>query len=453
MPAPIGDPTGLGRAVGELLGRAATAGKNLWNTLNGNRTNPPAGPAQDPNSTRGRYDPNGLSLQQVIVDGAQYSIIGEPYGAYYMVNPRTIYYSLSPEYPVNPGHRIVFSAGFPIVQVDKDTVGTGYKNVIILLDEVNPSGVVTGIHTATINRLTLDTQVFIQTRPEVGTGIPVDPDFGLGVPLADPAFLPAPIPAPRPLTPGALPKPLSPSTDPANPAPVPLVVPVIPGASPVLEPVPGTPGGTTTLTRTVGKLPSPASSGLPVPSPVQLPKLPAFQPALSPAGFPQASPEPAPLTTPTDARTYGPTTVTSGGASPDLSSIAAEVGRSEQKLAALLPLLSGAPSWIDALRDGLIEALIERIKNEISGGGGGPEPGDLPGTVYAFTPPYDSGTATATGGTSLSIEPAPMAEGIAARLDAIAEALQLIAAWRVKLAKGTAPRANLTVTAYGNRDE
>jgi hypothetical protein len=108
---------------------------------------------------------------------------------------------------------------------------------------------------------------------------------------------------------------------------------------------------------------------------------------------------------------------------------------------------------VKPLRDQLIEALIERIKNEISGGGGGPKPADLPGTVYEFTPPYDSGTATATGSASLPIEAAPMAVGIAARLDAIAEALQLIAAWRVKLAKGTAPRANLTVTAYGNRDE
>jgi len=390
---------------------------------------------------------------QVVAIGTQYGVIGDPYVQVYLVNPQSINQPMSENYLIGQGSYIVFAPGTPSVQVDKDSAGLSYKNVTVLLDLVTPTGIVHGIHTARLGNLSLDTQIFIKSEPEYGTGIPVDPDIGLAVPQSDPAFLPAPIPALRPLTPGALPKPLSPSTDPANPAPVPLVAPVVPGASPVLEPVPGTPGVTTTLTRTVGTLPSPAPSGLPVPSPVQLPKLPAFEPALSPAGLPQASPEPAPLTTPTDARTYGPTTVTSGGASPDLSAIAAEVGRSEQKLAALLPLLSGAPSWVDALRDGLIEALIERIKNEISGGGSGPEPADLPGTVYEFAPPYDSGTATATGSASLPIEAAPMAQGIAARLDAIAEALQLIAAWRVKLAKGTAPRANLTVTAYGNRDE
>jgi len=415
LPGPIGDPTGLGKAVGELLNRGAKAAGDLWNTLNGNRTNPPAGPAQDPNSTRGRYDPNGLNLQQVIVDGSQYSIIGEPYGAYYMVNPQAIRYSLSPEYPVNPGHRIVFSAGFPIVQVDKDTVGTGYKNVIILLDEVNPSGVVTGIHTATINRLTLDTQIYIQTRPEVGTGIPVDPDFGLGVPEPDPAFLPAPIPAPSPVPPALLPLPINPASSPADPVRDPLIQPLIPDAVPILQPVPNQPGITTTITRTVGTLPKAVPTDLTKLAPVPLPKLPTFEPALSPAGMPQTTPAPAPLTTPTDARTYGPTTVTAGGASPDLKSIASEVGRIEQKLAALLPLLTEAPPWSD------LESVVDLIKKII----GEAEP-TFPAGEYTMTrvcevddngdplPPLKAQWIAGTG----------KLQEIEAKVDALAELLQ-----------------------------
>jgi hypothetical protein len=158
------------------------------------------------------------------------------------------------------------------------------------------------------------------------------------------------------------------------------------------------------------------------------------------------------VVTATDARQYGTQTITSGAPATSPQEVANEIGRIEQKLGLMLPLLEAGPSWLDGVRDAIANKIIQDLIEAIQGGTGSGEVGLADPVSYLFSPPYDTpGVGLAEQGV-YEIPAAGFGPATIARLDAIAEALQVMAAWRVKLSKGNAPSPNVTLTAFGIPD-
>ena len=154
-------------------------------------------------------------------------------------------------------------------------------------------------------------------------------------PNEEPAKIPpTPTPVPPPLPVPGVPTVPEPSPEP-NIAPVPSPNPApVPGPVPLPTPDPGTDPGPGEEPSVV---PTPVPPGAPGPGPIVTPISPEEPQAIDPGTGLVPQPIPLPNKTPTDQHfpVSGSPPVTSGGTRPDLSSIAAEVGRIEQKVAQL----------------------------------------------------------------------------------------------------------------------
>lgn len=236
-------------------------------------------------------------------------------------------------------------------------------------------------------------------------------------------------------------------------------------------------GPSVQVTRTVGRLRPPTVTPVrpvspavrpsswpgPAPSRIVVPSLPRSVPLTSPQVVPaikvrpEGAPEivvaPAPVTTPVWQE------VPWAGAQPigepawrpraDLESMAREMGKQEQKLAQIglkLETSTGSPLDLQPVMD-LLQAIYDSVT------GGDSEGEEISGTTYLFDPPFDTPGTGVAEAAAYEIPAAPIGEALAARLDSLADAIQLIAAWRVKLSKGNAPAANVTLTAHGTPDD
>lgn len=250
----------------------------------------------------------------------------------------------------------------------------------------------------------------------------------------------------------------------------------IPVAAKVKPPAVG-PGPSVQVTRTVGRLRPPSvtpvrpvspavrPSGWPGPAPskIVVPSLPRSVPLVSPQVVPaikvrpEGAPEivvaPEPVTTPawqevpwTGAQPIGEP---AWRPRPDLESMAREMGKQEQKLAQIglkLETSTGSPVELQPVMD-LLKAIYDSIT------GGDSEDEEIPGTTYLFNPPFDTPGTGSAESAAYEIPGAPIGEALAARIDSLADAMQLVSAWRVKLSKGNAPAANVTITAHGTPDD
>lgn len=226
-----------------------------------------------------------------------------------------------------------------------------------------------------------------------------------------------------------------------------------PDVAPLVEEVPQIGGASRQITTATGTLRKLAPAEIPRIAPLPARPIPNLQPQTTPGGGIELAPAPAPITTPNDARKYGSITVTAGQPASSPEAMAAELGRIETKLGLLLPLTLAGPSWLDGLKDAIGDRIMQEIQDALQGGDGGNENDEAPATVYSFSPPYETPGLGLAQAADYEIPANTYGPAMVARLDAIAAALQLIAPWRVKLSKGNAPTANVTLTAYGTPDE
>ena len=191
-------------------------------------------------------------------------------------------------------------------------------------------------------------------------------------PVEVPGPEPKPLPVPTPVTPTPVAPPLpvpgvptipEPSPDPQpvpapGPAPNPLPVPQ-PDPLPDTEPLPGT-------TPVPNPLPTPITPITPGPGPITTPITPEEPQLVDPEIGPVPVPDPPPTITPPDGHypVPGGPVVTPGGTRPELASIAAEVGRIEQKVARIQN-----PGGIGDLTDlvQLLLTLLSFFESPISG--------------------------------------------------------------------------------------
>lgn len=227
--------------------------------------------------------------------------------------------------------------------------------------------------------------------------------------------------------------------DPMVPAPLPSV-PALPGS----VPVPAGPLVTTPKRPAAAPALLPAAS---VPYPLETKRPSAPQQFGSDARQLPLPLAPAP-TTAEDTRRYGSTTVASGGARVDPVSMASELGRIEQKLGIIIPKLEGADlrpgpfgdSVADAIKESLIQRLVQELITALRP--------DIPGTSYVFEAPCDRAPSGLPLEHVEEIPDSDYQDAVLARLDAIASAMGETLRWRRRLCKGSAPQANLTITAF-----
>ena len=276
------------------------------------------------------------------------------------------------------------------------------------------------------------------TDPEV---VPVrEPE-----PQPDPLEVPSPdtpnappitIPKAPPAVPQAPPRP-SPFPNPTEPRTVPLPVP-IPGVPTVPEPSPDpnvvpapgpTPLPSPSPAPVPGTDPQPGEAPIPVPPQTPIPTIPATPttPDTSTPTTPDGSvaPQPTPLPNPTPPNVHFPVPgappVTDGGVRADLASIAAEVGRIEQKTAQLQSNQKDIPWW---LIGPILEALGALLEN------------DIPGTTYSLQgicEDVDEGEDQPIA--EFPVEPAKNLGAIINRLDTIDQMLQQHLAWKTPTCK------------------
>ena len=263
---------------------------------------------------------------------------------------------------------------------------------------------------------TLRTINFSNARPPRGV---TQTDFEVKFePLGDAqGFLPTPI-----WEPITTPKPTIEPEPQVQPQPLPqrtpLAPPLIPQAPPDVAPVP---------------LPTPAPTIQPAPSPLPqtnpalvpnrpatpLPTLPATDTQqISNAGELVPRKPAAIQTTPTDAHfpVSGEAPVRSGGVRPSMDSIAAEVGRIEQKIARGMQKTRDIPWWI-------IPGILELLSGFLES--------DIPGTTYQLTGVCESVEPGAEQPTAeFPVEPAKNLGAIINRLDVMDDMLQQHLAWR-----------------------
>ena len=246
---------------------------------------------------------------------------------------------------------------------------------------------------------------------------PPSPDNPNGSPIA----IPSPLPAnPQPV-PGTCPDPL-PGSTPAVPVPVLPPVP-IPGVPPITEPSPN-PDVVPAPGPAPGTDPEPDTAPLPQPNPLPIPGRPTVPtvPDTSTPTIPDGSiaPRPNPPLVPTPPGVHFPVPgappITDGGTRPDLTAIAAEVGRIEQKVARLQNG-QGFPDLSDLLF--LLPLLLEFLE------------GDIPGTTYRLQGICeDVGEEADQPVSEFPVAPAKNLGAVINRLDTIDEMLQQHLAWK-----------------------
>jgi hypothetical protein len=132
--------------------------------------------------------------------------------------------------------------------------------------------------------------------------------------------------------------------------------------------------------------------------------------------------------------------ITAIGVRPDLASIAAEVGRIEQKTGRMLQDMDKTPDWFDRLLGPLLNELKDQILDALVV--------DVPATVYGFEAPCDKDGEGEPVVHEAEIEAADYQPAIVARLDAIAEAMGVLKGWKSRTCRTSSPRSNVTVTAF-----
>jgi len=186
------------------------------------------------------------------------------------------------------------------------------------------------------------------------------------------------------------------------------------------------------------------------PTPRITPKAPPDLQPTGPDGKPLPKPNPQPQQTEAWQEVPWPGTSPIGSPAqqprPDLIGIASELGKLEQKLAKI----GGTPA--PSLDLSPLVDLLNTIIETLASGGSGGSSGLTDNNSYSFTPPYDDVAFSNAEERFYYLEPQEYGPATIARLDAIADALQVMAAWRVKLSKGNAVRPNVTLTAYGTPD-
>jgi hypothetical protein len=230
----------------------------------------------------------------------------------------------------------------------------------------------------------------------------------------------------------ATPKKKSPVVTPPLPQPV-------PGVAPLVEEVPQIGGAGRQVTTVIGTLRKLIPAEVPRIVPLPARPIPGLQREMTPAGQTLPAPAPAPATTPTDLRKYGTQTITSIGVRPDLASIAAEVGRIEQKTGRLMQEMDKTPDWFD----GLLGPLLNELKNQLLDA----LVVDVPAKTYTFVAPCDYDENGQNVKFKKEIAAADFEPAIVSRLDMIAEAIAVLKWWKQPLCRSSPPRANVTVTA------
>jgi len=186
------------------------------------------------------------------------------------------------------------------------------------------------------------------------------------------------------------------------------------------------------------------------PTPRITPKAPPDLQPTGPDGKPLPKPNPQPQQTEAWQEVPWPDTSPIGSPAqqprPDLIGIASELGKLEQKLAKI----GGTPA--PSLDLSPLVDLLNTIIETLASGGGGGDSGYTDYNSYLFSPPYDDAGVGLAEERTYEFFSDTYGPATIARLDAIADALQAMAAWRVKLSKGNAVRPNVTLTAYGTPD-
>ena len=265
-----------------------------------------------------------------------------------------------------------------------------------------------------------------EPEPEPAKPLPEPQPEPLNPPSPDnPTAPPIPIPKAPPAVPQAPPQPATfPIPGPGQPGTVPIPLP-IPGVPSVPEPTPDpnispAPGPT----PEPGTNPEPGEAPIPVPPRTPIPTVPGTPttPDTSNPTLPDGSlaPKPSQLPATTSPNVHFPVTgeppVTDGGTRPDLTAIAAEVGRIEQKVASLQRKQKDIPWW---LIGPILEALSAMLEQ------------DIPGTTYQLQgvcEAVEDGEPQPIA--EFPVEPAKNLGAIINRLDTIDQMLQQHLAWK-----------------------
>lgn len=261
----------------------------------------------------------------------------------------------------------------------------------------------------------------ITPSPNRPTAPPVTiPKAPPAVPQAPPEPSPFPIPGPGPRPTVPIPQPIPGVPTVPEPSPDPNVVPA-PGPAP--NPAPG-PRPNPDPDPEPGTTPLPQPNPVPAPNRPTIPTVPDTSIPTVPDGSlaPRPTPKPVPIPPNVHFPVPGGPGVTPGGTRPDVSAIAAEIGRVEQKLAGLA---NKPPPQLD-LGDlipllGLLSDLLEQ---------------PIPGTTYSLTGVCeDVGTDEEQPETTWQIPDALNFAAVIARLDTMDAMLQQHLAWRTPTCK------------------
>lgn len=243
-----------------------------------------------------------------------------------------------------------------------------------------------------------------------------------------------PLPERTPRTPRPVPPPLPIPRTPTvpEPTPDPQIFPApgpAPGPRPVPNPNPSPDPGTTPGPNPVPQpVPTPITPGTPGPGPITTPITPEDPTAVDPETGLVPQPDPQPVPTPPGSHfpVSGGPAVTPGGARSDLSAIAAEVGRIEQKTARLQNG-QGGPDLSDWLW--LLPLLQDFFE------------GDIPGTTYDLQGVCESvSEGQEQPIAQFPVEPAKNLGAIINRLDVMQDIFQQHLAWRTPTCKGETPQ-------------
>jgi hypothetical protein len=433
-------------AAGLIEGAKNAAGQvldfigQLWGALN-NRTTTPGTPATySRGAYTGSYNPNSNNRMQLQATGIWYSASGYPGDPYY--ETEWINHGLSGNEVFSPGYRI-FIQDWPdiwtVTQAGREyTLYSAYPFPTHTL-YTGPGEPPRVFGNYSLNGLKSDAQIVIKVTPEDPNGaIPYLPDVSAVPPMADPVAL-VPVIAVASKAAQVLsvtttsPKKGSPYVAPRLPQPV-------PGVAPLVEEVPQIGGAGRQVTTVIGTLRKLTPAEVPRIAPLPARPIPGLQRETTPAGQTQPAPAPAPVTTPTDLRKYGTETITSIGVRPDLVSIAAEVGRIEQKTGRMLQGQDKTPDWLDGLLGPLLNQLKEAILDALVV--------DVPAITYGFEAPCDKDGNGEPVVHESEIEALDYQPAIVARLDAIAEAMGVLKGWKSPTCRTSSPRSNVTVTAF-----
>ena len=253
-------------------------------------------------------------------------------------------------------------------------------------------------------------------------------------PNEEPGRVPiTPTPVPPPLPVPGVPTVPEPTPEPSiAPAPGPTPSPV-PGPVPIPSPDPGTAPGSD---PEPAEAPIPVPPEIPVPDPIAPPTTPENPQQVDPGTSIVPAPVQLPKTTPVDAHfpVPGDKPVRSGGVRPDVTAIAAEVGRIEQKVARLQNRLGG-PDFDDLL--GLLNLLSDLFEQQFEG------------TTYTLTGVCEE--ADEEGNQPVAEFPVASAgsfQAILNRIDALPDILQQHLEYRTPTCRGKSPEGEFRTISF-----